>query len=336
MLNEYLELEAYIKNPRTDKPRIQPNYFTGSFGDVCELNGLEQILTTVARGYLFSYCPKEYEIEDKVENTLYILCKWCGFEYDGIENMRQEKSVLKWFEDYPEADGWLKNFWNYQFDTRKKVMIEKKGSKKNVSEVELSKEKLWAKTEEKWKDSLNSSSDFQGKKITYKNVIANAFEEGPLKNRYLAFKKDRNTTKVKGDKRFDYLYELEQGKKTVQEQTKYKFLKSIVNYLVLKEQHPKDQVMVLFRSGQLLGWYGQDDVKNDDKIRYFPFLFWKGETIFTRGYNRTNYVKLGMNQEYLEEFDFKLIEKNQMEEYKEMYWVMEDCGHGENLRVVNN
>ena len=121
MLNEYLELEAYVKNPKSDNPRIQPNYFTGSFEDVCELNGLEQILTTIARGYLFTYCPKEYDINKRIENTLYILRKWCGFAYEDGKEFQREDSIVAWFEAFPEADGWLNTYWMYHFERKRKL-----------------------------------------------------------------------------------------------------------------------------------------------------------------------------------------------------------------------
>lgn len=335
MLNEYLELEAYVKNPKSDKPRIQPNYFTGSFEDVCELNGLEQILTTIARGYLFTYCPKEYDINDKVKNTLHVLRKWCGFTYEDSNEFLRDNSILAWFKDFPETDGWLKSYWMYHFDQKKKEKDSKK-DKKMPSAKQASKKVLWEKVEKQWNNSLNGTYDYQARKITYKNIIASALELGPLQKRYLVFKKDNNAVKVSVKKQFDYLYELGLGKKTVQEETRYKFLKSVANYLILKEQHPEDQTSVWLKAGPLLGWYGQDDIKNDSKIRYFPFLLWNRETIFIREGGGSNYVKLGMNQDYLEKFDFHLIEENQIEEFKESYWVLEDCGHGEKLMVINN
>ena len=335
MLNEYLELEAYVKNSKSDKPRIQPNYFTGSFEDVCELNGLEQILTTIARGYLFTYCPREYDINKRIENALYILRKWCGFAYEDSNEFLRDNSILAWFKDFPEADGWLKSYWMYHFDQKKKEKDSKK-DKKMSSAKQASKKVLWGKVEEKWGKSLNNSYDYQARTITYKNVIANVLELGPLQKRYLVFKKDNNAVKVSVKKQFDYLYELGLGKKTVQEETIYKFLKSVANYLILKEQHPEDQTSVWLKAGPLLGWYGQDDIKNDSKIRYFPSLLWKGKTIFVREDNGSNYAKLGINQVYLQEFDFRLIQENQIEKFQESYWILEDCGHGERLRIVNN
>lgn len=333
MLNEYLELEAYVKNPESDKPRIQPNYFTGTFEGTCELNGLEQILTTIARGYLFSYCPREYDIDDKVKNACYILRKWCGFAYDDGKELQRDNSILAWFKDYPKADGWLKTYWMHHFDRKKKK--DSKNDKKMSSVKQVSKKVLWGKVEEKWNKSLNNIYDYQALKITYKDIIASALELGPLQNRYLAFKKDINADKVNTKKQFGYLYELGLGRKTVQEETRYKFLKSVVNYLILKEQHPQDQTLVWLKAGPLLGWYGQDDIKNDTDIRYFPFLLWKEETIFVRESGGFNYAKIGMNQDYLKEFDFRLIEESQIKEFKESYWILEDCGHGENLRIVN-
>ena len=44
MLNERAEFEAYITNPESSSPRIQPKLLTGNFSTDCGLYGIEQIL----------------------------------------------------------------------------------------------------------------------------------------------------------------------------------------------------------------------------------------------------------------------------------------------------
>ena len=53
MLNERAEFEAYITNPESSSPRIQPKLLTGNFSTDCGLYGIEQILVVLARGYIF-------------------------------------------------------------------------------------------------------------------------------------------------------------------------------------------------------------------------------------------------------------------------------------------
>ena len=53
MLNEILEFESYIKTPTSDNHRLQPKMLTDDFGSAGNLYGLEHILTTIARGFIF-------------------------------------------------------------------------------------------------------------------------------------------------------------------------------------------------------------------------------------------------------------------------------------------
>ena len=43
MLNERAEFEAYITNPESSSPRIQPKLLTGNFSTDCGLYGIEQM-----------------------------------------------------------------------------------------------------------------------------------------------------------------------------------------------------------------------------------------------------------------------------------------------------
>ena len=40
-----------------------------------------------------------------------------------------------------------------------------------------------------------------------------------------------------------------------------------------------------------------------------------------------NYTKLLVDQEYLNEFDFQIIDAKDADKYKETHWVLEDLGH---------
>lgn len=58
MLNEKAEFEAYITNPESSSPRIQPKLLTGNFSTDCGLYGIEQILVVLARGYILTLTVK--------------------------------------------------------------------------------------------------------------------------------------------------------------------------------------------------------------------------------------------------------------------------------------
>lgn len=331
MLNEILEFKAYVTNPKSDTPRIQPYLFTNSFSDSCELNGIEQILTVIARGFLFSddtikVYPIEALIDEQlIEMTIEILQRWCGFDDDKERKDSESNAVQKWFEEYPDADGWLKNYWQYHFD---------KGEKKKNSK--LTREKLWEKVVKKWCVSLNEKKDYRAKRITYKNVIANALEMGPLRERYLAFKKDNTDKRLGKEISLNYLYQVKKDKPTPQKATKQKFLKNIATYLILHEYHPKNEKEVLLRRGQLLGWYGQDDAKGDTRIWFLSWFLWNDIPVFSRSDRHLHYIKFTVSPDYLEKFDFRLVVQDELKNYEDNYWILQDLGHGkETLSCIN-
>ena len=326
MLNEKLEFDAYTKTPKSETPRIQPYYFTNSFSDTCELNGLEQILTVIARGILFSNhgIIEENTLNPKfIEGVSEILQRWCGFDETDYREEGKNPCVEQWFEKSPEADGWLKAYWTYHFN---------KGEKRKKTTLRA--EDMWKQVKEKWQVSLCSSSDYRWKKITYHNVIANARELGPLRERYLVFRKDEKQKEVKEEVSFQYLYQVNGGGKP-NKNKQQKFLKNIAFYLLHQEQHPKNhRTEVLFRKGALLGWYGQDDTTGEKKHWFFDNLYWDQIPIFSKS-GGGDYVKFGVDSDYLRKFDFKLIEESEIEEYEEQYWILKDAGHGNRLEIKN-
>lgn len=85
MLNERAEFEAYITNPESSSPRIQPKLLTGNFSTDCGLYGIEQILVVLARGYIFdTYREDEIYSDGFVRPELLsdaklFLQRWLGF-----------------------------------------------------------------------------------------------------------------------------------------------------------------------------------------------------------------------------------------------------------------
>ena len=62
MLNEILEFKAYVEDPESDRPRIQPKMLTENY-ESDDLNGIGGILVILARGFIFGF-----ETEQKVYN----------------------------------------------------------------------------------------------------------------------------------------------------------------------------------------------------------------------------------------------------------------------------
>ena len=324
MLNEILEFESYIKTPTSDNHRLQPKMLTDDFGSAGNLYGLEHILTTIARGFIFGnfYDTDKVSDDGMISNNLIatvdnILFSWLGFEC-AKDYVGDADAINKWNKKYPQADGWLKNYY------------EKHCTKKD-------KAKRWAKIEEERSKYL-MGENYRLSVVSINNIIANALELGPLKEQCMIIKKDSvsvKSTKLKD--RFQYLFCVDESKKAAnpQEKTVERFLKNIAAYLYLKENHPEGQKFVLLDRIQLLCWYGLDDNKNEADSWYFKrFLFDKGnskEPIMTAmsGDRGWNFIKLMIDNDFIAKYDIKLINADEIESVdKEKYWIIKDNGHG--------
>ena len=324
MLNELQEFESYITIPTSDTPRLQPKMLTGDFGSTGNLYGIEHLLTIIARGFIFGDFYDADKVSDDgmisddfIVTVANILYSWLGFEC-AKDYVGDEDAINKWNEKYPQADGWLKNY--YMKHCPKK-----------------DKEKRWVKIEEERSKYL-MGEDYRLSVVSINNIIANALELGPLKEQCMIIKKDSVSVKSKKLKdRFQYLFCLDESKKAAnpQEKTVERFLKNIAAYLYLKDNHPKGQKFVLLDRIQLLCWYGLDDNKNEADSWYFKrFLFDKCDSkvpIMTAmsGDRGWNFIKLMIDNDFIAKYDIKLINADEIESVdKEKYWIIKDNGHG--------
>lgn len=319
MLNEFLEFKAYVTESTSSTPRVQPKLLTEKFNEACNLIGIEHIMTVIARAFIFSregYNQGERISEQVLKDTLELLHRWTGFSDTDARKRTDNPMLDKWMKDNDVEDSWLKEYWLFQYDNGK---VKKK--------TKSSKEKLWEKLENSWNKKLNSPLDYSANMITYKNVVANALEIGPLRKRYLVVKKAEQVGKevVKDEKkRFKYLADELKG----QETTDMKFMKLITAYLIKKEYHPEEQKEVWIQNAELAGWEGQDDSNKGSKTWYPEDVIWKEKPIYTRDVMQGSYGKVFVNPDYLREYDFHIIDVADADKYKGTHWVLEDRGHG--------
>ncbi|MBP3241452.1 MAG: hypothetical protein J6M92_13070 [Oribacterium sp.] len=330
MLNEFMEFESYICSPQSDKPRLQPKLLTGDFkkkesGYV--LNGIDQVLTVIVRGVLFdAQYAGEIISDDAIAAVKELLNCWCGFEKVNIKN----QTIKNWFIEHKDADGWLKQYWIHWF--------RKSGSKLSKMPENRAEEE-WKELTEKWQEKLNSDQDYQAESFTFGNVIADALEAGPLKERYCVIKKTEKKIELKKKKElydicdqiFDY-----SGKRGPQDQTKLKMLRNIIAFRIRQEEHPCGQEEVLLQKIRLLGWYGNDDRGGHKEVWCFDDFFFQGKNIM---YSRPgkDFSKYGIDEDFLKEYEFKLIERGEAEKYRDKYWILKDTGYGEDkpLEILN-
>ena len=324
MLNELCEFKSCIDDPTSDTPRIQPKMLTDNFSSTGNLYGLEHLLTTIARGFIFGdfYDADKLSDDGMISDNLIatvgnILFSWLGFEC-AQDYVGDADAINKWNKKYPQADGWLKKY--YMKHCIKKDAV-----------------KRWVKIEEERSKYL-MGEDYRLSVVSINNIIANALELGPLKEQCMIIKKDSVSVKSKKLKdRFQYLFCLDESKKAAnpQEKTVERFLKNIAAYLYLKDNHQDGQKFVLLDRIQLLCWYGLDDNKNEVDSWYFKrFLFDKGnskEPIMTAmsGDRGWNFIKLMIDNDFIAKYDIRLIDAAAIDSIdKDKYFIIKDNGHG--------
>ena len=324
MLNELVELESYITAPTSDTPRIQPKMLTDDFGSTGNLYGLEHLLTTIARGFIFGNFYNENKVsedgiisDDFIATVSNILFSWLGFEC-AKDYVGNTDAINKWNKKYPQAAGWLKKY--YMKHCTKKDAL-----------------KRWRKIEEERTKYL-LGGDYRLGAVSINNIIANALEQGPLKEQYMIIKKSSVSVKSKKLKdRFQYLFCLDEGNKAAnpQEKTVERLLKNIAAYLYLKGNHPTGQKFVLLDRMQLLCWYGLDDNKNEADSWYFKrFLFDKGDSktqIMTAmsGDRGWNFIKFRIDDDFIKKHDIRLIDDAAIDSVdRDKYFIIKDNGHG--------
>lgn len=324
MINELQEFKSYITSPTSDTPRLLPKMLTDDFCSTGNLYGLEHLLTIIARGFIFGGCIDVNKTsddgmisDDLIATVGNILFSWLGFECTK-DYVGDVDAINKWNDKHPQADGWLKKYYM------------KHCAKKDA-------EKRWANIEKERKKYL-LGGDYRLGAVSINNIIANALEQGPLKEQYMIIKKSSVSGKSKKLKdRFQYLFCLDESKKAAnpQEKTVERFLKNIAAYLYLKDNHPKGQKFVLLDRIQLLCWYGLDDNKNEADSWYFKrFLFDKGnskEPIMTAmsGDRGWNFIKLMIDTDFIARYDIRLIDATAIDSVdRDKYFIIKDNGHG--------
>lgn len=304
MLDERLEVEAYLCDVNSnDNLRVLPSNLTDKYSG--KLNGLQDILTLIAREFMFGFM-NEKECTPKVHDAcITALRLWCAFDdHETLKDLREEPVIKSWLKKYPGADGWLRSYYE-------KVI---KAAPKNKIK--------WNDYVDVWKKRLVTPEEnlYSGKRFCYENILAEAIADGPLMVRYLAFKGDENS--------FNKSLSKNGSKSSIKTyQKNHKFIAANL----LAAYRSGNQETVYLRKIRLLNWLGHD---NDNLPSWYPGLKWNNRDICER-FSGKDFVKLKMNKAFLEQYDIKLIDETQISYYSlNKYTVLKDMGHGVPLKII--
>lgn len=381
MLNENLEVAAYLceVNPN-DEMRVLPSNLTGKY--TCRLNGLQDILTLIAREFMFTHMNATECTTEVHDACISALQLWCAFEDDKtLKKLRKEPKIQEWLTTYPYADRWLKTYFDKIITLNEDIKLlnaaiksKKKIAESNIDKTDSENETLWdqykaidkkrkvtpkvdlqkefkecyekilsklrvnnPEYKEKafdnktkwedyvkiWKERLVTPGEhlYAAKTFCYENILAEALADGPLKVRYLAFKSDEET--------FNNSLSKIGSKPSISTYRKnYKFIAANL----LAAARSGNQETIYLRKIRLLNWLGHD---NDNLSSWFPALRWNDTDICER-FSGKDFVKLKMNNAFINHYDIKLIDESELSEYKTKgYTILEDVGHGVPLEKVN-
>lgn len=293
MLNEIMEVESYLSDPKTTRLNAKLLGDGLKKGEY-KLNGIADVLSMIAAYYIYNVTGASMMDEELEKKVTRILRVWFGFEEDvSLEEMKEIKKD-KWFKKYPSADGWLRE----------------------CLKPYLSENRTWIIYSEKWCKAWKSQMAYQAQQLVYKNVIAQALARGPLKEYVLVTKKCNN---------FFAEIQSEKGKKVTKGREKT-LLKLIAAYKLLQLQQP-GQKYVLMQTNRILNWCGYNSYKQD---RMCPDLRWKNEQlVLVESYK--DFRKFSINSHFLDAMEIRLVEKEEaMNIDPEQYDIYQDQGYGKN------
>lgn len=269
------------------------------------LNGLVGAMTIIARYELDSrgyFCGDAHNQTEIIEEVKKCLRQWVGFADDS-------DCDVSYYKD------WFKEFY-----IDKVLPLDQSDDKSEIKpwdRIVVDKKKQF-EASLITTDEVNENSYIQ---ITYERIIADAIYLGPLKKYYLVFKKQAFDSLQYNGKRIDL------SKKKAKEKMDGT-LKLIAAYL-LKKNYTGNQFNII-NSADLANWaqcYSIFKDKND----YFKTITYGKACIFENRTVTKNISKIAINQDFLEDFDFKIVTEDGLANISEEYMVCVDGGSGVSL-----
>ena len=327
MLNEIMEYKAYIEDPVSDSPRLQSKLLTEGFDKTkCALNGIGQILTVIARGFMFetdstSLFDEDGLITDEgIDAVKDVLKIWCGFKKDTVTS---QMPVREWFSDHPSAIAWLREFFIYNYKRYKERITDKQA------------EEYWEKWSDVWDGKLDSDNDYMAESTDLNNIIADAILKGRLKERYCIIKKYENSNKIQTmEDLYDQLFTYRKG---TQDKIKQRMLRNVIAYRIFETDHPDGQDEVVLQKLRLFGWYGIDSNRGKTTAWCSDRFFYKDDRPVINSRIIHKFSKFSVDKDFLDHFEFRLIDKEDTSKYEKDYLILKDAGHGDDrpLEIIN-
>lgn len=303
MLDEIKEYQEYTCDPLDDKGvRLNAEIFfnKGHF------NGLGRALTIIAREELNKrgYFSSQEEDMTIVEDVIRALKEWLGF-------VKEDTAAIS---DY---NAWLEKY----FNAHKKDDAHKKGSTIDWDSFVKLKKSQYGKG--LFTDKILTDKDTK-LEVTYDKVVADAINQGPLKRYYLVCKKGfeqdlYKKSKKDADKRLN-------PKLKTDSILIDNILRLICVYLIKKEY--TGNLSNNINLTDIAHWAQNKSINNGG---YYDGLKYKRKNLILGRTIGKNYTKKSVCKEYMDAYDFKVIDASVFKTLEDGYTFFSDLGVGIHL-----
>lgn len=300
MLDEIREYQEYTCNPLAKEGiRLNPKILF----DKGHFNGLGRALTTIAReeldkrGY-FGLQDEDFTIVDAV---ICALKEWLGFIQEGEETISQYNSWMKKYYNAHKEDAsveWDKFVKSRKSQYGKGLFTEKTLPEKTLPEKDTKLE------------------------VTYDKVVADAIYQGPLKRYYLICKKGFEQDLYKKSKN-DFVKQLN-PKLATDSRLIDNVLRLICVYLIKKEYTGNTSNNVNLTD--VAHWAQNKSINHGGY--YDGLKYKKRKNLILSKTIGKNYTKKSLCKDFMETYDFKIIEASEFSGIEEGYTFFSDQGAG--------
>lgn len=295
MLDEIIEYSEYTCNLNTDHVmRLMPEVFKWKN----RMSGLTRALLIIARkeltdrGYFSEAIDSKEQVIDDVKQALR---EWLGF-------VNETDAILS------KYDSWLKKYYISRIQTEEDERVKPWGEiEKKNSQYE---KKLFSDKKTERNDMLA---------VTYEGIIADAIYMGPLEQYYLVCKDGFGEKLSKNGKTID-----SQKKKDAEKIDNV--LKLVCTYLIRKRYTGNMANRV--NNAELANWTQNREIF---KGEYFKGMKFADKNLITKKTIANNYTKVIICPEFITEYDFRIIRKEELAALPEAYIIFSDVGAGKPL-----
>ncbi len=199
MLNEIEEFRAYTEKPKYRSESKSDRSYLGrfTFDMMQSFNGLQRVLTIIARGYLHKPGGDPYDNIEYAERALRAWCSLPGEDTDESEEWKFKTNFGAYHEEFPELVDKNGAGWFYKHVHKVIAFVKRKGddiSKSAKNSAEILKDGFddaWRNKVKQMQYPLFAEKTKATWLLLFENIIGDALVQGELKDRTFSLSADQ-------------------------------------------------------------------------------------------------------------------------------------------------